>query len=242
MRACAHLTLKLGITLSFSSGCMHACVSTRSSVIAQLSSLFPNFPVRVCNECFEHMCVLLPQCALSGLSHATAVGQLLMHSLFLIFLVRVWDECSEHMFVLSPQCSVRAVSRHSYVAPCAELSCLCTHRVLHSYKPQKISPKFDGNVRQLLHKKIRESYLHPQVGRPFSILCSTVPHPQFNADVMKPLNIEALMDQDVQNLSGTGVMPGSVEHALLVDTNKQPLLAASSAASIGHPLVQPFLA
>jgi translation initiation factor RLI1 len=55
-----------------------------------------------------------------------------------------------------------------------------------SYKPQKISPKFEGTVRQLLHKKIRESYLHPQ----------------FNADVMKPMNIEALMDQEVQNLSG----------------------------------------
>lgn len=55
-----------------------------------------------------------------------------------------------------------------------------------SYKPQKISPKFEGSVRSLLHKKIRESYLHPQ----------------FNADVMKPLNIECLMDQDVQNLSG----------------------------------------
>ena len=60
-----------------------------------------------------------------------------------------------------------------------------------SYKPQKISPKFEGTVRQLLHKKIRESYLHPQ----------------FNTDVMKPLNIEALMDQDVQNLSG-GWMEG----------------------------------
>jgi hypothetical protein len=43
-----------------------------------------------------------------------------------------------------------------------------------SYKPQKISPKFEGSVRSLLHKKIRESYLHPQ----------------FNADVMKPLSIE----------------------------------------------------
>ncbi|GAX75697.1 hypothetical protein CEUSTIGMA_g3140.t1 [Chlamydomonas eustigma] len=55
-----------------------------------------------------------------------------------------------------------------------------------SYKPQKISPKFEGSVRALLHKKIRESYLHAQ----------------FQSDVMKPLNIEALMDQDVQNLSG----------------------------------------
>jgi hypothetical protein len=32
-----------------------------------------------------------------------------------------------------------------------------------SYKPQKISPKFDGSVRTLLHKKIRDAYLHPQV-------------------------------------------------------------------------------
>lgn len=41
-------------------------------------------------------------------------------------------------------------------------------------------------VRELLHKRIRDAYLHPQ----------------FNTDVMKPLNIEALMDQQVQNLSG----------------------------------------
>jgi len=55
-----------------------------------------------------------------------------------------------------------------------------------SYKPQKISPKFQGTVRQLLHKRIRESYIHPQ----------------FVSDVMKPLNMEALMDNGVQNLSG----------------------------------------
>ncbi|KAJ7526339.1 hypothetical protein O6H91_16G002500 [Diphasiastrum complanatum] len=55
-----------------------------------------------------------------------------------------------------------------------------------SYKPQKISPKFTSTVRHLLHQKIRDSYMHPQ----------------FNTDVMKPLQIEALMDQDVINLSG----------------------------------------
>ena len=44
----------------------------------------------------------------------------------------------------------------------------------------------DGQVRDLLHKKIRDSYLHPQ----------------FQTDVMKPLNIEILMDQEVKNLSG----------------------------------------
>ena len=55
-----------------------------------------------------------------------------------------------------------------------------------SYKPQKISPKFDGTVRQLLHKKIQGAYLHPQ----------------FVSDVMKPMTIEPLMDQEVQHLSG----------------------------------------
>jgi ATP-binding cassette subfamily E protein 1 len=55
-----------------------------------------------------------------------------------------------------------------------------------SYKPQMISPKFEGSVRQLLHLKIRDSYVHPQ----------------FVADVMRPLNMDALMDQEVKNLSG----------------------------------------
>ncbi|ODM87649.1 ATP-binding cassette sub-family E member 1, partial [Orchesella cincta] len=31
-----------------------------------------------------------------------------------------------------------------------------------SYKPQKISPKSTGTVRQLLHEKIRDAYIHPQ--------------------------------------------------------------------------------
>jgi len=55
-----------------------------------------------------------------------------------------------------------------------------------SYKPQKISPKFASTVRNLLHQKIRDSYMHPQ----------------FNSDVMKPLQIEALIDQEVIHLSG----------------------------------------
>ena len=55
-----------------------------------------------------------------------------------------------------------------------------------SYKPQKISPKFQNTVRHLLHQKIRDMYLHPQ----------------FVSDVMKPLQIEQLMDQEVVNLSG----------------------------------------
>lgn len=55
-----------------------------------------------------------------------------------------------------------------------------------SYKPQKISPKHEKTVQSLLHEKIREFYIHPQ----------------FVADVMRPLKMDDLMDQEVQNLSG----------------------------------------
>jgi ATP-binding cassette subfamily E protein 1 len=55
-----------------------------------------------------------------------------------------------------------------------------------SYKPQKISPKSTGTVCQLLHSKIRDSYVHPQ----------------FITDVIKPLQVDKIMDQEVQNLSG----------------------------------------
>lgn len=55
-----------------------------------------------------------------------------------------------------------------------------------SYKPQKISPRFQGTVRQLLHKRIRDAYIHPQ----------------FVTDVMKPLSINDIIDNEVQNLSG----------------------------------------
>jgi ATP-binding cassette subfamily E protein 1 len=55
-----------------------------------------------------------------------------------------------------------------------------------SYKPQKISPKSQGTVRQLLHERIRDAYIHPQ----------------FITDVIKPLQVEQLFDQEVLNLSG----------------------------------------
>lgn len=58
--------------------------------------------------------------------------------------------------------------------------------LLISYKPQKISPKSTSTVRQLLHDKIRDMYVHPQ----------------FVTDVMKPMKIEELFDQEVQHLSG----------------------------------------
>jgi len=55
-----------------------------------------------------------------------------------------------------------------------------------SYKPQKISPKFPNTVRMLLLKKIKSMFMHPQ----------------FQTDVVKPLNIEKILDQNVQTLSG----------------------------------------
>ena len=64
--------------------------------------------------------------------------------------------------------------------------CLCapgSTPVLNvSYKPQKISPKHQGTVRQLLHDRIRDAYIHPQ----------------FVTDVVKPLQMEHIMDQEVR--------------------------------------------
>ncbi|KAG5518473.1 hypothetical protein PMAC_002868 [Pneumocystis sp. 'macacae'] len=55
-----------------------------------------------------------------------------------------------------------------------------------SLKPQKIAPKFQGTVRMLFLKKIKSSWLNPS----------------FQSDVCKPLNIDNIVDQEVQNLSG----------------------------------------
>ncbi|KAK3136530.1 hypothetical protein QOZ80_5BG0437930 [Eleusine coracana subsp. coracana] len=54
-----------------------------------------------------------------------------------------------------------------------------------SYKPQKLSPKFQGTVRSLLRQKSRD-------------LCIDA---QFESDVMKPLQIEDIMDREVIHLS-----------------------------------------
>lgn len=55
-----------------------------------------------------------------------------------------------------------------------------------SYKPQKIAPKYEGSVRSLLLRKIQAAFVHPP----------------FNTDVLKPLKIEELLDQQVMHLSG----------------------------------------
>lgn len=55
-----------------------------------------------------------------------------------------------------------------------------------SYKPQKISPKFEGSVRALLHSKLGAAWQHPQ----------------FMTDVVKPMQLERLLDQEVKYISG----------------------------------------
>ncbi|KAJ1562933.1 Fe-S cluster-binding ribosome biosynthesis protein [Cladochytrium tenue] len=55
-----------------------------------------------------------------------------------------------------------------------------------SYKPQKIAPKFQGTVRMLLLKRIKSAFMFQQ----------------FQTDVVKPLQIEPILDNDVMTLSG----------------------------------------
>lgn len=55
-----------------------------------------------------------------------------------------------------------------------------------SMKPQTITPKFEGTVRQLFFKKIKAAFLSPQ----------------FQTDVVKPLRLDDFIDQEVKNLSG----------------------------------------
>lgn len=55
-----------------------------------------------------------------------------------------------------------------------------------SYKPQAITAKFQGTVRDLFMAKIGDAFSHPQ----------------FQAEVAKPMLIDAIVDQELQHLSG----------------------------------------
>jgi ATP-binding cassette subfamily E protein 1 len=55
-----------------------------------------------------------------------------------------------------------------------------------SYKPQTIAPKFQGTVQELLYTKLKESW------------SSSI----FKTEVLIPLDIESLLDNEVQTLSG----------------------------------------
>jgi ATP-binding cassette subfamily E protein 1 len=55
-----------------------------------------------------------------------------------------------------------------------------------SYKPQKITPKFEGSVFDLLQTKLKDSFLNPV----------------FSSEVTKPLHLDIIKDNEVQKLSG----------------------------------------
>lgn len=55
-----------------------------------------------------------------------------------------------------------------------------------SYKPQTIAPKFEGTVKDLLYTKLSSAWESPL----------------FKTEVLNPLDIESLLDNDVQTLSG----------------------------------------
>ena len=55
-----------------------------------------------------------------------------------------------------------------------------------SYKPQTISPKFQGSVEALFQTKIRPMFTHPQ----------------FQTDVLRPMALDSLMEQPLDVLSG----------------------------------------
>lgn len=55
-----------------------------------------------------------------------------------------------------------------------------------SYKPQTIAPKFKGTVRMLFFEKIKEMFCHAH----------------FQSEVVKPLDVEGILDQPLMNLSG----------------------------------------
>ena len=54
-----------------------------------------------------------------------------------------------------------------------------------SLKPQTISPKFPGTVRMLLLKQIKAAFMHAQ----------------FQSDVVKPMDIGNIIDQEAKTLS-----------------------------------------
>ena len=55
-----------------------------------------------------------------------------------------------------------------------------------SYKPQTIAPKFEGTVRELFYLKLGTAWENAH----------------FKTEVLNPLDIESLLDNEVQTLSG----------------------------------------
>lgn len=70
-----------------------------------------------------------------------------------------------------------------------------------SYKPQKIAPKFQGTVQDLFHLKLRDTWQSSL----------------FRTEVILPLDIDSLLDNEVQNLSG-----GELQRVALVIALAKP--------------------
>lgn len=88
-----------------------------------------------------------------------------------------------------------------------------------SYKPQKITPIFKGTVRRLFHERIQHQYIHPQ----------------FVTDVMKPLNMDNIIDQEVQTLSG-----GELQRVALVLSLGTPAGGSECMLKSLNPNHKPF--
>lgn len=64
-----------------------------------------------------------------------------------------------------------------------------------SHKPQHINPRYNDTVKNLLYEKLGTAWLHPQ----------------FQTDVVKPLQIEDILDHQVKTLSG-----GEIQRVALI--------------------------
>ena len=93
-----------------------------------------------------------------------------------------------------------------------------------SLKPQTISPKFPGTVRMLLIKQIKQAFMHPQ----------------FQSDVLKPMSLENIMDQEVKTLSG-----GELQRVAIVLALGRPdsicIVCAVTDMELGKPNVSVYL-
>jgi ATP-binding cassette, sub-family E, member 1 len=75
-----------------------------------------------------------------------------------------------------------------------------------SLKPQTIAPTFQGTVRGLLLKRIKAMFMNPQ----------------FETDVLKPMNLEPIIDQEVKTLSGGELQRLAIVLALGWQVHEQP--------------------
>ncbi|XP_022800309.1 ATP-binding cassette sub-family E member 1-like [Stylophora pistillata] len=130
------------------------------------------------NVC-HHCCHCYLQCAIIVANVGYSVPSLLP------LLPTMYHHCC-HCYL---QCTI-TVATVTYSVPSLlpMLATVC-HHCCHYYLQCTIivaTVTYNNTVRMLLHEKIRDAYVHPQ----------------FIADVIKPLQIEQIMDQEVQNLSG----------------------------------------